>query len=104
MTLTRRGKLLIFATAAIAAFLLGAFAPWDRLPWNASPPPSAPAPSAPHAASSEDDPGWQCALQGNRICGPDLDSALAQCDIQVPEPEENDDCRFAQLNYWEGRS
>lgn len=29
-----------------------------------------PLPTATHVAVTEDDPGWNCTTQGNRICGP----------------------------------
>lgn len=58
MTRTR----ILTATALTGALALGLFgAPlFDRLPW---------APPTPDAIILEDDPSWDCATMGNRVCG-----------------------------------
>lgn len=49
------------------ALLLGLLIPWDSiLPWSTA------HPSPAHSVIHEDDPGWDCATMGNKICGPPL--------------------------------
>lgn len=60
MLTTRRERLILLVVLPLA-LLIGAFGPWHLLPWHAD------VPSA--VSIEEDDPRWDCATMGNRICG-----------------------------------